>query len=169
MGKGEPCVITHFPPPSPSGERDSLAIAKQGEGLSRRGQTPEQLLRYARSLRTNQTQAEDKLWGRLRAGRLHGLKFRRQVAFSADYIADFVHAKSKLVIELDGSQHADKQAYDNQRTRFFESEGYRVIRFWNNDVLQDIDSVLTAVHFAVTSAPLPGASRLSLPPEGEGR
>jgi very-short-patch-repair endonuclease len=141
----------------------------QGEGLSRRGQTPDNLLEYARALRTNQTEAERKLWSRLRAGRFHGLKFRRQVVFSAHYIADFVHAKSKLIIELDGSQHADRQAYDERRTQFLEREGYRVIRFWNNDVLQNMDGVLETLLAAVNSAPLPGASRLSLPPEGEGR
>jgi very-short-patch-repair endonuclease len=125
-------------------------------------------LDYARSLRSNQTEAEVKLWARLRAGRLNGLKFRRQIAFSADYIADFVHAKSKLIIELDGRQHVDQQSYDDRRSQFFESQGYRVIRFWNNDVFNAMDGVLEAILAAASSAPLPGASRLSLPPEGEG-
>jgi very-short-patch-repair endonuclease len=96
------------------------------------------------------------------------LKFRRQIAFSADYIADFVHAKSKLIIELDGSQHSDKRAYDDHRTRFFESQGYRVVRFWNNEVFENMDGVLTAILEAI-SHPLPDAAHLSLPPEGEGR
>jgi very-short-patch-repair endonuclease len=126
------------------------------------------LLEYARALRANQTEAEDKLWSRLRAGRLRGLKFRRQIAFSANYIADFVHSKSKLVIEVDGSQHADHSDYDNRRTAFFASQGYRVLRFWNNEVFENMDGVLTAILEAI-SHPLPGAAHLSLPPEGEGR
>jgi very-short-patch-repair endonuclease len=167
MDQGQSCVSSYFQSPSPSGERDSER-SSQGEGLSRRGQTPERLLEYSRTLRSNQTDAEAKLWAKLRAGRFNGLKFRRQVAFSADYIADFVHPKSKLIIELDGSQHAEQQAYDVRRTRFFEAQGYRVVRFWNGDVFNEMDGVLSAIHSAVLAGPLPGASRLSLPPEGEG-
>jgi very-short-patch-repair endonuclease len=140
---------------------------RQGEGVTRRGKTPEDLLSHAKNLRTSQTEAEAKLWSRLRAGRFNGLKFRRQVPFSADYVADFVCPAAKLIIEVDGSQHVDQLAYDALRTRFFEGQGYRVIRFWNNQVLGDLDAVLRAV-MAATSLPLPGASRLSLPPEGEG-
>jgi very-short-patch-repair endonuclease len=167
MGETEPCVTKHFNPPSPSGERDSEQ-SSLGEGLSRRGKTSDHLLEYARSLRANQTEAEEKLWSRLRAKRFLGLKFRRQVSFSADYIADFVHPKTKLIIELDGSQHSDKLAYDSKRTKFFEGQGYRVIRFWNNDVFSGMDGVLEAILAAINSSPLPSASRLSLPPEGEG-
>jgi very-short-patch-repair endonuclease len=125
-------------------------------------------LSKAKSLRANQTEAEDKLWSCLRAGRLQGLKFRRQVPFSADFVADFVCPSMKLIVEVDGSQHADQAEYDAMRTRFFEGQGYRVIRFWNNQVLGEMEAVLRAV-LAATSLPLPGASRLSLPPEGEGR
>lgn len=126
------------------------------------------LLERARSMRSDPTAAEDKLWQRLRAGRLNGLKFLRQVAFSGKYIADFVCPSAKLVLELDGSQHAEQLTYDAARTRFFESQGYRVMRFWNNDVLGNIHTVLESIARAAL-APLPGASRLSLPPEGEGR
>ena len=160
-------MSTHFPNPSSSGERDSER-SSQGEGLSRRGQTPARLLKYARSLRTNQTEAERLLWAKLRAGRFNGLKFRRQVSFSANYIADFVHPKSKLIIELDGSQHVDQRKYDEARSRFFEAQGYRVIRFWNSDVFNEMDGVMAAIFSAVSLSPLPGAARLSLPPEGEG-
>lgn len=145
-----------------------MATAKQGEGVTRRGKTPEELLSRAKSLRANQTDAEQKLWSCLRAGRLNGIKFRRQVPFSADYVADFVCPSAKLIVEVDGSQHADQLEYDATRTRFFESQGYRVVRFWNNQVLGEMEAVLRAV-LAATSLPLPGASRLSLPPEGEGR
>ena len=167
MGEGESGVKEHFSQlPSPSGGRDS-SHSEQGEGLSRRGKTPDVLLKHARQLRVDQTDAEDKLWSRLRAGRFHGLKFRRQVAFSANYVADFVHPKSKLIIELDGSQHVDQAVYDNRRTKFFEGEEYRVMRFWNNEVFKNMNGVLTDIYRAVTD-PLPGAARLSLSPEGEG-
>jgi very-short-patch-repair endonuclease len=122
--------------------------------VTRRGKTPDALLTNARSLRANQTEAEAKLWSRLRAGRLQGLKFRRQALFSADFVADFVCPLAKLIIEVDGSQHADQANYDAMRTRFFEGQGYRVIRFWNNQVLGDLDAVLAAV-LAATSLPLP--------------
>jgi very-short-patch-repair endonuclease len=136
--------------------------------VTRRGKTPQALLSKAKSLRANQTEAEDKRWSRVRAGRLQGLKFRRQVPFSADFVADFVCPSAKLIVEVDGSQHADQAEYDAMRTRLFERQGYRVIRFWNNQVFGEIDAVLAAI-LAATSLPLPGAARLSLPPEGEGR
>lgn len=119
-------------------------------------------------MRSDPTAAEEKLWQRLRAWRLGGLKFRRQVAFGGKYIADFVCPSAKLIIELDGSQHAEQMTYDGKRTRFFQSQGYRVMRFWNNDVLGNTHTVLESIA-AAALAPLPGATRLSLPPEGEGR
>ena len=153
--------------PLPAGERDSLR-SKQGEGVRGRGKTPELLLERARKLRAGQTEAEDKLWSRVRAKRLQGFKFRRQEPFSGHYIADFVCPRGKLIVELDGSQHADDIAYDLRRTRFFESQGYRVIRFWNNDVFLNLDSVLDAIHAALT-VPLPAGERDSLrSKQGEG-
>lgn len=136
--------------------------------MTRRGKTPDKLLSHAKSLRANQTEAEDKLWSRLRAGRFHGLKFRRQVPFCADYVADFVCPSAKLIIEVDGSQHAEQVEYDAMRTRFFEGQGYRVIRFWNNQVLGETDTVLRAV-LAATSLPLPARSASCPSPlKGEG-
>ena len=167
MGDGQPGVSEAFPK-TLSLKGRGTAAQQQGEGVTRRGKTPQDLLIRAKSLRTNQTAAEANLWSRLRAGRFHGLKFRRQVPFSADYVADFVCPSAKLIVEVDGSQHADQAAYDALRTRFFEGQGYRVIRFWNNQVLGEMDAVLRAV-LAATSLPLPAASQLSLPPEGEGR
>ena len=152
--------------PLPIGERDSLR-SKQGEGVRGRGKTPELLLERARKLRAGQTEAEDKLWSRVRAKRLQGFKFRRQEPFSGHYIADFVCPSAKLIVELDGSQHADDIAYDERRTRFFESQGYRVIRFWNNDVFDNFEAVLDAIYAALT-APLPGPAGLSLSPKGRG-
>ena len=153
----------YFPPPQGGG----TAAQRQGEGLSRRGKTPDRLLAYAKTMRKEPTEAEDRLWSSLRASRLGGWKFRHQVAFSADYIADFVCPTGKLIVEVDGSQHGEQVDYDASRTRFFETQGYRVLRFWNNDVLARTNAVLDAILAALTT-PLPGASRLSLPPEGEG-
>ena len=98
----------------------------------------------ARELRKVPTPAEIKLWARLRGGRLNGVKFRRQHAIGG-YIPDFCSIKHRLIIELDGSQHLEQDEYDRERTAFFESKGYRVLRFWNSDILNDLDSVLKAI------------------------
>ncbi len=142
------------------------AAKRQGEGVTGRGRTPPELLALARKARQEMGEAEQRLWSRLRAGRLLGWKFRRQMPF-ARFRPDFVCARAKLIVEVDGSQHAEDVARDALRTRYFEAEGYRVVRFWNDDVLRDTDKVLEAI-LAALAPPLPGASRLSLPPEGEG-
>lgn len=92
-------------------------------------------------LRRAQTPAEAKLWSRLRAHQLNGVGFRRQHAMG-NYIVDFCAPSQKLIIEVDGGQHMDQEEYDAERTVFLQSKGYRVLRFWNNDVLGEIDSVL---------------------------
>lgn len=98
----------------------------------------------ARALRKNQTDAEKLLWNHLRARQLHGYKFRRQVPIGR-YIVDFTCPSLKLVIELDGSQHMNNVPYDDRRTSFLTSQGYKVTRFWNNEVLEQTDSVLAAL------------------------
>jgi very-short-patch-repair endonuclease len=98
----------------------------------------------ARELRKSPTPAEAKLWAYLRAGRLTGAKFRRQHALG-NYVPDFCSIKHRLIIELDGSHHLEQQEYDEERTKFLEARGYRVLRFWNHDVMNDIDSVLQAI------------------------
>ena len=137
----------------------------QGEGTVGRGKTPYDLLSRSRQLRADQTEAEARLWSRLRAARLNGMKFRRQAPLGR-YIVDFLCSSEKLVVELDGSQHVEQASYDAERTRFLEGEGYRVVRVWNNDVLARTDAVLEAILAA--AAPHPGAARLSLSPEGRG-
>jgi adenine-specific DNA-methyltransferase len=112
-------------------------------------------------MRKEPTEAEEKLWSRLRAGRLEGWKFRSQTPIGP-YIADFVCPAAKLIVEIDGGQHADQQDYDNRRTRFFENEGCRLVRFWNNDVLQNLEGVLTAI-LAAFMPPLPGLRPVPLP------
>ena len=102
------------------------------------------LKKRARQLRSNQTDAEKKLWHQLRAKRLHGFKFRRQ-AIIGSTIVDFVCMQKKLVIELDGGQHADHQQKDAIRTQWLEHHGYRVLRFWNLEVFRNIQGVLLKI------------------------
>jgi very-short-patch-repair endonuclease len=99
---------------------------------------------HARELRKALTPAEAKLWTHLRAGRLNGVKFRRQHAIG-NYVPDFCAIKHRLIIELDGSQHLEQGEYDKERTAFFEWKGYRVLRFWNNDVLNNMETVLKVI------------------------
>ncbi|QFY59608.1 endonuclease domain-containing protein [Rhizobium grahamii] len=96
----------------------------------------------AKRMRKALTDAELKLWNELRAHRLMGLGFRRQLPI-AGYIVDFACPSHRLIVELDGSQHANELAadYDSVRTRRLQTAGWTVIRFWNDDVLRDIDNV----------------------------
>jgi very-short-patch-repair endonuclease len=118
---------------------------------------------HAQSMRANPTDAERRLWLQLRHRfAMTGTHFRRQVQIGR-YIADFVSHGAKLVIEVDGGQHAERAAFDAERTRLFESHGYRVLRYWNNDVLSNIDGVLEDIRRAITSTPTPDPS-----PQGGG-
>jgi primosomal protein N' (replication factor Y) len=103
----------------------------------------------ARHLRQNHTDAELLLWWALRDRRLEGFKFRRQHPIPP-YIADFACKKHKLIIEADGSQHLDNAA-DERRTAFLTAEGWRVLRFWNNDILTNTEGVIIAVLAALES------------------
>jgi very-short-patch-repair endonuclease len=94
-------------------------------------------------LRKEPTPAETRLWSRIRNDQL-GVTFRRQHAVG-HYIADFCSPKARLIIELDGSQHLEQEEYDGERTDYLESLGFRVIRFWNNDVMEDIEGVVLAI------------------------
>lgn len=103
---------------------------------------------YARQLRRSFTDAESKLWTQLRARQLRAVKFRRQQSLGP-YIVDFCSLDPKLVIEVDGGQHAEEVKRDAVRTTALERMGYRVIRFWNNDVLQNIDGVCERIAEAI--------------------
>ncbi len=98
----------------------------------------------ARALRNNATLHEAILWRRLKASQLEGLKFTRQLPI-AGFKADFACRSHRLVVELDGSQHADAVEYDTARTRAIEKASYRVIRFWNNDLTSNMDGVLETI------------------------
>jgi len=99
----------------------------------------------ARALRKSQTDAEAILWSRLRNRQVAGRKFRRQVPLLG-YIADFASLDSKLIIELDGGQHAEQVEADERRTRELEAVGFIVLRFWNADVFSNLDGVLETIH-----------------------
>jgi very-short-patch-repair endonuclease len=96
----------------------------------------------ARKLRANQTDAEERLWNELRGRRMEGEKFVRQFQID-DYVADIACRRARLAIELDGGQH--DPARDVARTRIIEHYGYRVLRYWNNDVLGNMGGVLEAI------------------------
>jgi very-short-patch-repair endonuclease len=127
----------------------------------------------ARRFRVNQTEVEKRLWSRLRNRGLLGLKFRRQVPLG-DFVADFVCADHALVVELDGGQHASSQVRDDRRTAWLEARGWRVLRFWNNEVNENIDGVLQVIAGACgtdVNDPRSGPHRRPHPgplPQGEG-
>jgi very-short-patch-repair endonuclease len=114
----------------------------------------------ARDLRQNQTDVEKKLWQQLNNRQLQGFKFRRQYDLHP-YIADFACVEKNLIVELDGGQHADAQEYDNERTKYFESKGFRVLRFWNNEVNENLDGVLQKISETL-DAPHPHPDRKSV-------
>jgi very-short-patch-repair endonuclease len=125
----------------------------------------------ARGLRRAMTDVEQKFWYRLRNRQLSGCKFRRQHGIG-QYIVDFVCTEAMLIIELDGGQHADQAIYDERRSLFLQAMGYRVLRFWNNDALTNIESVLEVILEALASpsphpSPLPMGEREQSAPESE--
>lgn len=105
----------------------------------------------ARALRRNATEAERIMWRLLRDRRLGGVKFRRQVPIGP-FIADFASIEHRLVVELDGGQHADSET-DVRRDSFLVADGWRVVRFWNNDVMTNREGVLEAIHEALALTP----------------
>ncbi len=99
------------------------------------------IIKLARELRHSQTDAENLLWAKLRLIRSNGVRFRRQHPVG-HYIVDFACLEKRLIIEVDGGQHAENEEKDKRRTKWLEDEGYRVIRFWDNDVLTNIEGVI---------------------------
>jgi len=120
----------------------------------------------ARRLRRDQTETERRLWARLRARQLCGAKFRRQHPIGR-FIADFCCLEHGLVVELDGGQHAIQVEADQRRSAFLRRRGFRVLRFWDNQVLEDIDAVLEQIVEALRDPhpyPLPGRERVNNTP-----
>src|SRR3990172_5649640 len=121
----------------------------------------------ARKLRKNMTEDERTLWKHLRLRQLGGYKFRRQQPIGK-YIVDFVCLEKRLIIEIDGGQHSKQVAYDLERSSWLEAQGFRMLRFWNNQVLQETEAVREVIAEALgcyshTPPPFPSPSR------GEGR
>jgi very-short-patch-repair endonuclease len=112
------------------------------------------ILINAKMLRSYQTEAEQRLWYHLRAHRFMNLKFKRQKPMGR-YIVDFVCVEQKLIIEIDGGQHADQVEYDEHRDRWLRSQGYTVLRFWNNEVRQQLDGVLEQIRLTIALSPSP--------------
>ena len=109
---------------------------------------------FARSMRREPTEAEDRLWGALRGRRLDRIKFRRQVPVGS-YIADFVCAEAMLIVEIDGTQHADSE-YDKARATALRAHGFRVLRFWNDEILRELNAVCdTIIAYARDGSLLP--------------
>lgn len=129
------------------------------ESLSERLRIKPERAGRARSLRREMTFAEQRMWNALRSKQINHLRFRRQHPIGP-YIADFACISAKLIIEIDGGQHQEQAAYDERRTAFLQQQGWRVLRFWSNDVLSNLEGVLAKVANALTATPHPG-----LPPE----
>lgn len=106
----------------------------------------------SRKLRRNSTDAERKLWTILRNRELGGFKFRQQVELDG-YVVDFLCHERRLIVEVDGGQHTPER--DARRTAYLENQGFRILRFWNHDVLQNLDGVWTTIEEALTTPPHP--------------
>jgi very-short-patch-repair endonuclease len=114
---------------------------------------------FARHLRKNMTDSERRLWHALRYRQVSGHKFRRQAPIGP-YIADFVCFEKKVILELDGGQHSEQAEADAKRTQWLNREGFTVLRFWNHQVFEDLDSVLEVIWRSVEET-------LPPPPQGE--
>ena len=121
----------------------------------------EKVLINAKTLRANQTEAEQRLWYHLRAHRFMNLKFKRQKPMGR-FIVDFVCVEQQLIIEIDGGQHAEQTEYDQHRDAWLRSQGYTVLRFWNHEVMQQLEGVLEQIRSTIALSPAP------LPRVGEG-
>jgi very-short-patch-repair endonuclease len=126
---------------------------------------PSRQRKNAKSMRRAMTDAELKLWNELRAHRLMGMSFRRQVPIGP-YIVDFACSTHRLIVEVDGSQHADAEhsRYDEARSAYLAASGWTILRFWNDDVIRDIDNVCQHIVIAAGLAAAPAPPREELVP-----
>jgi len=113
----------------------------------------EVLVPIARKLRDSQTDAEQRLWSHLRRQQCDGFRFRRQVPLGS-YVTDFACLSESLIVEVDGGQHSENAVKDAERTKWLESEGYRILRFWNHDVLQNTDGVIETIERTLRGHPV---------------
>jgi very-short-patch-repair endonuclease len=158
--------------PLPLGEGEGpVAKRWEGEGVTKsRFELRDGTVDRARRLRRDATPAEKKLWSALRGSNIGGFKFRRQQRLGP-FVADFACQSARLVIEVDGDSHAAQIDYDARRTQFLAKEGYRVLRFTNSDVMNNLKGVCRAIELALVGGPSPSHAatpRGSLPlPQGE--
>jgi len=147
-----------MPSPSPLAGEGKLSRSDSRE----RGRQISKLRNRAKEMRSGQTEAEHRLWQVLRAHRFEGYKFRRQVPVDF-YIADFVCFAERLIIEFDGAQHTGSST-DRRRDAYLETQGFRVLRIWNNDLFTNEEGVAELILSALRTPPLPNPS----PARGEG-
>ena len=147
-GEGCPPPQTH-PLPQAGGDR--------GEGP--RPFRENRPTKRARELRLNPTDAERRLWRVLSRRQVSGVRFNRQVTIGP-YIADFAARSEKLIVEVDGGQHGERAACDEARPLYLEVQGWRVIRFWNNDVLRNLEGVIDTIERTLADRPSPSPSPL---------
>ena len=147
--------ITEYTNPSPH------PSPARGEGVRARHFYTEKTLAYSKDLRKNMTDAEQTLWFYLRNNQLAGYKFRRQEAID-NYIGDFVCYKKKLIIELDGGQHNDEQNIEQDKIRqnYLEQQGFKILRFWNDNIFNNIEGVLDTILKNLEPSPLAGEGRV---------
>ena len=153
--------------PLPPEREGSTRRRRAGEGLSSiRGVGDKAYdplpTQRSRELRINATPAERKLWSVLSNRQLCGVRFNRQVVIRP-FICDLVARSAKLVIEIDGGQHGEAIGYDQARTAFLDAKGYRVLRFWNNEVLENIEGVVRKIERALQFPPPVGARGVDSP------
>ena len=166
LKRPSPPLIT----PPLRGSRQAKGDSPQARrwGVVRRSYT-QHAQQKARSLRENQTDAEGLLWHYLRHKQLDGHKFRRQQPIGP-YIVDFACMPRKVIVELDGGQHAERRTHDERRDRFLQGQGYRLLRFWNNEVFENCFGVLERIYEAVQNPPppqpAPGGLASATPPQG---
>ena len=128
----------------------------------------ESLKTNARLLRKNLTDAERRLWSEIRLRQAGGFKFRRQFPIGR-YIVDFACSERKLVVEVDGGQHAEQENYDADRTKWLESQGFRVLRFWNNEIQTNLEGVKESIFRALGEKGEPPTPALPHKGGGESR
>ncbi|MBK8752832.1 MAG: endonuclease domain-containing protein [Candidatus Competibacteraceae bacterium] len=120
--------------------------------------TQSHLTERARELRSNMTNAERHLWKHLRQRQIAGYRFRRQMPMGS-YIVDFICLERRLIIEIDGSQHQEQQVYDARRDQWLAEQEFQVLRFWNNEVLNQTEGVLMRILEVLERTPHPSPSR----------
>ena len=122
--------------------------------------------RFAKHLRKNLTGTEALMWSLLKGKRL-GVKFRRQTPVGP-YVVDFLCEEKRLIVELDGSQHVERKAYDDRRTAYLEARGYRVLRFWDTQLFKEMDLVMGAIREAAGRSPHSARLQAGTSPVGRG-